>query len=250
MKKYLRQHVPRKNSKKGLTLVEILVGVTIIVIVFGATLGAMTQGYSGTLRNADEDKAAAIASSVCDTVATSIKKLGMTDGDELQSYFNDHSPDNNAVILAATTVVSNINYLDTYDSVFTATGDYQFAIKFDKGHADIICENKLVVVDDKGSVLKEKSYVDKLLKYVLTQNNYIVMLFSEESKSTAKIVVYDILGEEVSQTELKEKIRTIDSDGRNVVVLTDNSVVCCDMQLKILNTISNKQNVDRIICID
>ena len=48
----------------------------------------------------------------------------------------------------------------------------------------------------------------------------------------------------------KEKIRTIDSDGRNVVVLTDNSVVCCDMQLKILNTISNKQNVDRIICID
>jgi len=132
MKKYLRQHVPRKNSKKGITLVEILVGVTIIVIVCGATLGAMTQGYSGTLRNADEDKAAAIASSVCDTVATSIKKLGMTDGDELQSYFNDHSPDNNAVILAATTVVSNINYLDTYDSVFTATGDYQFAIKFDK----------------------------------------------------------------------------------------------------------------------
>lgn len=147
--------------------------------------------------------------------------------------------------------VYGLNFSNNNEMFKTVIGDCMpLAIKFDKGHADIICENKLVVVDDKGSVLKEKSYVDKLLKYVLTQNNYIVMLFSEESKSTAKIVVYDILGEEVSQTELKEKIRTIDSDGRNVVVLTDNSVVCCDMQLKILNTISNKQNVDRIICID
>lgn len=132
MKKYLRQHIPKKHSKKGLTLVEILVGVTIIVIVFGATLGAMTQGYSSTLRNADEDKAAAVGSSVCDTVATAIKKLGMTSADELEEYFNDHSEDDNAVILAARAVQTNIDYLSSYDSVYTATGDYQFAIQFNK----------------------------------------------------------------------------------------------------------------------
>ena len=133
MKKHLRQHIPKVRSKKGITLVEILVGVTIIVIVFGATLGAMTQGYSGTLRNADEDKAAALAGSVCDTVATSIKKLNMENADDLESYFSDHADSENAVILAARSVVSSIDYLSTYNSVFTATGDYQFAIDFDKG---------------------------------------------------------------------------------------------------------------------
>ena len=147
--------------------------------------------------------------------------------------------------------VYGLNFANNNELFKTIIGDCMpLAIKHDKGRINIICENKIVFVDGKGSILKEKQYVDKLVKYVLTQNNYIVMLFSEESKSMANLIVYDSLGEEVAQTQFKEKIRNIDSDGRNIVVLTDNSVVCCDMQLKILNTINNKQNVDRIICID
>lgn len=147
--------------------------------------------------------------------------------------------------------VYGLNFTSKQELFKTNMGDcIPIAISCDRGNIHIICENRLVFLDHKGSVLKEKAYVDKLFKYVLTQNNYIVMLFGEESKSMASLVVYDGFGEEIAQTQFKEKIRNIDSDGRNIIVLTDNSVICCDMQLKILNTVNNKQNVDSVICID
>ena len=56
MKKRIRKKIPKLRSKKGMTLVEILAGVVIIVIVFGATLSAMTNGFSSTLRNATANR--------------------------------------------------------------------------------------------------------------------------------------------------------------------------------------------------
>ena len=46
MIKRLKRKKARLHSKKGMSLVEILVAVTIIVIVFGGTIGAMANGYS------------------------------------------------------------------------------------------------------------------------------------------------------------------------------------------------------------
>ncbi len=147
--------------------------------------------------------------------------------------------------------VYGLNFANKQELFKTNIGNCMpIAISCDRGNIRIICENKLVFLDSNGSILKEKTYVDKLSKYVLTRNNYIVILFSEDSKAMGNLVVYDDFGEEIAQNQFKEKIRNIDSDGRNVIVLTDNSVICCDMQLKILNTVNNKQNVDRIICID
>lgn len=147
--------------------------------------------------------------------------------------------------------VYGLNFTNNKELFKINIGDcIPLAIKFDRGGVNIVCENKLVIADAKGSLLKEKPYADRLVKYILTKNNYVVMLFCEESRSMVNIVVYDGFGEEIAHAQFKEKIRNIDSDGRNIVVLTDDSVVCCDMQLKILNTINNKQNVDRIICID
>lgn len=147
--------------------------------------------------------------------------------------------------------VYGLNFTNKQELFKTNIGDCMpIAINCDRGSIHIVCEDRLVFLDNKGSVLKEKTYIDKLFKYALTKNNYIVTLFGEESKYTSILIVYDSYGEEVAQMHFKEKIRNIDSDGNNIIVLTDNSVICCDMKLNILNTVNNKQNVDSIICID
>ena len=68
MKKMTRTVRKKIRSKKGMTLVEILVGVTIVVIVFASTLGAMVTGYTTTLFNADENRSAVLNSSVNEIV--------------------------------------------------------------------------------------------------------------------------------------------------------------------------------------
>ena len=50
----------KMKSKKGITLVEILIGVTIVVIVFASTLGAMVGGFTTTMYNSDENRAAVL----------------------------------------------------------------------------------------------------------------------------------------------------------------------------------------------
>ena len=123
-------------------------------------------------------------------------------------------------------------------------------VKASGGSVCVNCENKLVFMDDRGSVFKEIPHPDRLMKYVMAPNNYVVLAFCDELKEKTNLIVYDKLGSKVGNLKLDGKIKNIDSDGKNVVILTDGSIICCDMQLKILNHIENKQNVDRIVCID
>ena len=76
--KRLILHRNKFRSKKGMSLVEILIGVAIIVIVFASTLGAMVSGYTTTVYNADENRAGLLNASVNDIVFTTIKRIRNT----------------------------------------------------------------------------------------------------------------------------------------------------------------------------
>lgn len=123
-------------------------------------------------------------------------------------------------------------------------------VKVSGGSVCVNCDNKLVFMDDRGSIFKEIPHPDRLMKCVMAPNNYAVFVFCDELKEKTNLIVYDKLGSEVGNLKLDDKVKNIDSDGKNVVILTDDSIICCDMQLKILNNVENKQNVDKIICID
>lgn len=73
----MNKKIKKQNSKKGMTLVELLVGVAIVVIVFAGTVGAMVGGYSTTVNNADQNKAAAINESVNEIIMNTVKKLDL-----------------------------------------------------------------------------------------------------------------------------------------------------------------------------
>lgn len=54
------------RSKKGMTLVELLVGIAIIVIVFSAVIWGMAHGYTTTVNNVTVDKASAASQAITD----------------------------------------------------------------------------------------------------------------------------------------------------------------------------------------
>ena len=81
MLKRTRQIGTKLKSRKGMSLVELIVGISIIVIVFTATLTAMTSGYSDTLYNADVDRYAAKGGSLNEMIMEAVAKQGFTAAD-------------------------------------------------------------------------------------------------------------------------------------------------------------------------
>ena len=112
MKKKMRQKIPKFRSKKGMTLIEILVGVFIIVLVFGATLSAMTNGYASTLYNASANKYAVEGESANEIIMQAIAKQEFTSATDAQTMLNSSD---NPIDHAAKTVVSDIVYVDSSD---------------------------------------------------------------------------------------------------------------------------------------
>lgn len=127
MKKRLRQKIPKLRSKKGLTLVEILVGVVIIVIVFGATLSAMVHGFSKTLRNADTNKSAVEGGSVNEVIMEAIKKQKVADEIAAETLM---STSDNPVHAAANAACNGIVYVENPSDFPKSEYDNQYTIVF------------------------------------------------------------------------------------------------------------------------
>lgn len=118
MKKRFRKKIPRFNSKRGMSLVELVVGITIIVIVFGATLSAMTNGYSTTIYNAEVNKSAVGGGSLNELLFQSVSKLDFYNEEAAQEYFfgvgntkDPNSDSENAVHAAALSYDESIKYV-------------------------------------------------------------------------------------------------------------------------------------------
>lgn len=126
MKKKMRQKFPKIRSKKGMTLIEILVGVVIIVIVFGSTLSAMTNGFATTLYNAKSNTVAVEGESVNEIILQAISKQGFATETEARNVLES---EDNSILNAARAVVPDIVYVDNslYDS---SNEDNIFTVEF------------------------------------------------------------------------------------------------------------------------
>ncbi len=68
MKKFKRRY----KSKKGLTLVELIVAIAVVSIVFSAAMTAIVHGYASIAQNNSIDEASIKAQGVADTVASTL----------------------------------------------------------------------------------------------------------------------------------------------------------------------------------
>ena len=87
MKNKLRQKVPKCRTKKGLSLVELIVGITIIAMVLASASGAIVTGYKTTIDNAVRNRAAAESASMNEVILKAIKNCGFSDKDEANELF-------------------------------------------------------------------------------------------------------------------------------------------------------------------
>lgn len=126
------------HSKKGLTLVEILVGVTIVVIVFASTLGAMVGGFTTTMYNSDENKAAILNASLNEIIMNVVGEMNVNDSDAADDLIMDvesGDPSASPIIAAVSAAVPEAKYVPaTIDGsgnptvVFSDDVDYQFSL--------------------------------------------------------------------------------------------------------------------------
>lgn len=123
------------RSKKGVSLVELIVGMAIIVIVFAATLGGMVGGYTTTVKNADQDREAVTNASVNEALIRAIRSQQWTRKSDVESDMGDaiSSTIDNAVHSAAKTINEDIVYVpnepDDPSNEFPVSGyDYQYTI--------------------------------------------------------------------------------------------------------------------------
>ncbi len=127
MKKMMRQKIPKYRSKKGMTLVELLAGVVIIVIVFGATLSAMTNGFAVTLHNAATNQYAVEGESVNEIILQAISKQEFSDGADARLKIEAN---NNPIDVAAKSVVPGIKYVK-YEDFESSSEEDRYTVKFD-----------------------------------------------------------------------------------------------------------------------
>lgn len=68
----LTKPLKKLNNKKGLTLVELIVAVMILMIAVGASVGGLSMSYRSTMLGAEKDDAQSVAQRNCDIIMSCI----------------------------------------------------------------------------------------------------------------------------------------------------------------------------------
>ncbi len=68
-----------RKSKKGMTLVEVVVALAVVSIVFSVTMSAIVSGYSTILSNRSVEEASVEAQGIADTVVSTIAGVNEAD---------------------------------------------------------------------------------------------------------------------------------------------------------------------------
>lgn len=74
IKKMLSKKKGRINSKKGLSLLELIVAIIILLLVISATVSGLNLSYRSVLIGAEKDDAQSLAQRNCDIIMSSISK--------------------------------------------------------------------------------------------------------------------------------------------------------------------------------
>jgi len=144
MKNKLRQKSPKCRTKKGLSLVELIVGITIIAMVLASASGAIVTGYKTTIDNAVRNRAAAESASMNEVILKAIKNCGFSDKDEANELFflkddgvtatdpqkKDADTADEPVFAAVKKRYSDVQYSAT-KSFLQESGDYQYTLNTD-----------------------------------------------------------------------------------------------------------------------
>ncbi len=124
------------RSKKGVTLLELVIGIAIVVIIFASTLGAMVGGYTTTLRNADQTKVASLNAALNEVIIYTLENKQVaaeSDVTDLVTMGSTQSPLKGALEGIFTDAANRPKYVEPASYPITNTNnpnyaDYQFTL--------------------------------------------------------------------------------------------------------------------------
>ena len=87
MNSNLRQKIPKYKSRAGMSLTELIVGVTIIALVLGSAAGAIVTGYKTTIDNAERNRVAAMSASMNEVIMKAVKNCAFSNKHEASKHF-------------------------------------------------------------------------------------------------------------------------------------------------------------------
>ena len=109
----------RYNSKKGVTLVELVVAIAIVSIVFASTMTAIVHGYISIVENKSLEDAQ--AQGVADTVSTALEKAFSSN-----NYTGDPTDQTAKKTFYNNLVLETIDGDGTYDGLSTKLNNVEF----------------------------------------------------------------------------------------------------------------------------
>lgn len=118
MKKFRRL----RKSKKGMTLVELVVAIAVVSIVFSAAMGAIVHGYAAVVQNNSAEEASIRAQGVADTVASTLgdvindKTITDYDAAVLEAI--------NGVVGSYDGISQKLNNVEFYNGITGSIGDF------------------------------------------------------------------------------------------------------------------------------
>lgn len=163
--------IKKLRSKKGMTLVELLVGVTIVVIVFAATLGAMSGGFSTTVGNANQNKVDAINQSVNEVIMDMVKVIGFEDSTEVNDCISEIKK------YQAGTGASNTEARKNAEAIHEAADKLSSGIKYVDSSAfpDASIECQYTFISDKKPTVNSQNVPGIIIKTAMkSASGYVV----------------------------------------------------------------------------
>lgn len=128
----LRKKIPKYRSKKGLSLVELLVGITIIAMVMASAAGAIVTGYKTTLDNADRNQAAAKSASLNEVILKGLKNCrfeNATDADDaLFGTGSTEDIESSSIFQTAKSLFPDVQYISGDFPNITINHDVQYKL--------------------------------------------------------------------------------------------------------------------------
>ena len=154
MNNLLKNKLKKFNSKKGFTLVELIVAVMILMIVISASVQGLNISYRSTLMGAAKNDAQSMAERNCDIIMSAIvttvenTPYSSSEVDDLKGLLNSTSP--GPVGLSASSGMLNDIGNDTYIYLSGGYNSAQYApIQQVVGNASAVESKRASETDDK-----------------------------------------------------------------------------------------------------
>ena len=128
------------------------------------------------------------------------------------------------------------------------TGIAPIAISSFGSVIEVVCEGKILFLDHGGNVLKLIEDIGEIKKFVFLSNGLIVLVVKDFVNCCDQLIIQDRIGGIVAKKKCFGDVKKIVENGKNFVMILENSIVLMDHNLKILKQIKNFIGLEFLIC--